>query len=341
MKSRVIKKALTFRASSIGDGLMAKYLLENVHAQFPEAKLGIVVASRGSMIADLFSNSPYIEVVETNRRDIKGLWRLWKNFHGSDFVVTQYAGKHSGAFGLGSKFFARLLASPGGLVGFADVSKWNPFLYTRLLPVRRDFPVVEHEREALRAAGLVLPIPYPRLSIDLKPAVLEKFNLKKNAYIVVHFFAGNAGRSINPANARLLVVELQKKFPTVKIVLSGGAGDRKSAEEIIKDIAHTQVVAGEASLQEMMQLIQSSIGVVSVDTGIAHITAQLEKPLVVMRTCLGPNWWFPEQYGTDAKVIQFSREELCTPHVSQNYPDCINLVDMAKVAEAFIYISAK
>ncbi len=341
MKSRVIKKALTFRASSIGDGLMAKYLLENIHAQFPEARLGIVVASRGGMIADLFTGSPYIEVIETNRRDLRGLWGLWKNFNRSDLVVTQYAGKHGGAFGLASKLVARLLARGGGFVGFHDVSKWNTFLYNILLPVRKDFPVVEHEREVLRATGLSVVLPYPRLDIEPKPEVLGTFNLTEKIYIIAHFFAGNARRSISPANARALVLKLKQKMPEATVVLSGGGADQKTAQEIVKDIGHTQVVAGEASLQDMMQLIKFSYGVVSVDTGIAHITAQLEKPLVVMRTCLGPNWWFPEQYGPNAKVIQFTREEVCIPHINKNYPDCINLIDMEEVVEAVIHIVAK
>ncbi len=329
-----IKKALTFRASSIGDSLMAKYFLDNIHAQFPEAKLGIVIASRGNMIRDLFAGSPYIEVIETNRRDVRGLWNLWKRFHGSEVVTTQYAGKHGGQFGLASKIAARLLAKRGGLIGFTDVSRWNKFLYNRLLPVRPDFPVVEHEREALRVAGLAVALPYPRLHIEEKPDIIEKYKLVPGQYIIAHFFAGNAGRSISPTHAHKLLVELGLQFPDVCIVLSGGKADRRVADEIAEGLPRMVVVAGNASLQEMMQLIQSSMGSVSVDTGIAHITAQLEKPLVVMRTCLGPNWWFPEQYGPQAPVRQFSRENLCTPHVNKHYPDCINMIDISQVARA-------
>ncbi len=331
---KVVRKALTFRASSIGDSLMAKYFLDNIHAQFPEAKLGIVIASRGNMIRDLYAGSPYIEVIETNRRDVRGLWNLWKRFRGSEVVTTQYAGKHGGQFGLASKIAARFLAKRGGLIGFTDVSRWNKFLYNRLLPVRSDTPVVEHEREALRAAGIAVALPYPRLHIQAKPEILEKYKLVPGQYVVTHFFAGNAGRSMSPANARKLLVELGLQFPHVRFVLSGGNADRRVADEIAQGLPAALVVAGDASLQDMMQLVHSSLGVVSVDTGIAHITAQLEKPLVVLRTCLGPNWWFPEQYGPESRVKQFSREDLCTPHVNKNYPDCINAVDLSEVAGA-------
>jgi ADP-heptose:LPS heptosyltransferase len=285
------------------------------------------------MIRDLFLGSPYIEVMETNRRDMKGLLHLWQKFHSSDIVVTQYAGKHGGQFGLASKLAARALAKRGALIGFKDVSGWNKFLFNHLLPVRPDYPVVEHEREALRAAGLEVYIPYPRLVVEKRDAVLERFQLTAGEYIVSHFFAGNPGRSISPLKARELVVELQKEFPGTTLVLSGGGDDRQQAEEIVEGLQNVLVVAGSVSLQDMMQVLGASRGVVSVDTGVAHISAQLEVPLVVLRTCLGPNWWFPEQYGPNIPAAQFSREDLCMPkHIKKNYPDCINEVAMREVA---------
>jgi FkbM family methyltransferase len=88
-----IYKALTFRASSIGDSLMGKYLLDNIHANFPMARLGIVVSSRSGMVKTLLKHYPWIEVIEVNRRNPKRIWKLWKTWRGSDVIVTQYAGR--------------------------------------------------------------------------------------------------------------------------------------------------------------------------------------------------------------------------------------------------------
>ncbi len=331
-----LHKALVFRASSIGDCLMARYLLENIHAQFPDARCGIAVAGRGNMIRDLLADTPWIEVVEANRRNLKGLWRLWRDWNGSDLVVTQYAGKHGGQFGLAGKLAGRLLARPGGFIGFTDAFRWNSALYSRLLPVRSDAAVAEHEREVLRAAGLGVPVAYPALRARAARDVLQKFNLAAGSYVIVHPFAGNAGRSLHPDKVRELIVELQKAAPYVHCVLSGGEVDRAVALRIAEGLPRATVVAGEATLQEMLGLIAAAAGVVSVDTGVAHLTAHLHRPLVVLRTCLGPNWWFPGQYGPDAPIAQFSREDLCKPHVFKHYPDCINQISMAEVAAACI-----
>lgn len=317
---------------------MGKYLLENVHAQFPHARCSIVVASRGAMIRDLFAAYPWLEVIEVNRRSPRVLFSLFANFYGSDLVVTQYAGKKGGKFGLASKLAARILAKKGGLIGFNDTSAWNGVLYDRLIPVRRDKAVVEHDRQALRAVGLSVPLPFPTLEFVRNDSVLGKFNLEKRRFVVVHLFSGNKGRGLHPDKKRELLTALAEKLPDTRLVISGGTADREEALRITENLPAT-VIAGETTLQELMNLIAVSRSVVSVDTGVAHISAQLRKPLVVLSTCLGANWWLPEQYGKDAPVIVFSRGDLCAGgHNYKEYPDCMNMVDMQEVAQKVLSI---
>lgn len=325
-------KALTFRASSIGDCLMGKYLLENIHAEFPQARLGIVVASRAGMIRELFAAYSWLEVIEANRRHSVSLFSLWKKFHESDLVVTQYAGKQGGSFSLASKLAARVLARRGGLVGFTDASWWNRMLYDRLVPIRSDIAVAEHDRAALHAAGLPVSLPFPTLAYLRDDAVLKKFHLETRKFIVVHLFAGNASRGLRPDKKRELLAALARKLSGVRLVISGGATDREESTRITEHIPAT-VIAGEATLQELMNLIAESRGVVSVDTGVAHIAAQLRKPLVVLRTCVGRQWWFPGQYGGDAPITVFSCDEKCAAgHMNRDYPACVNAIDMEEVA---------
>ena len=328
-----IKKALTFRASSIGDCLMGKYLLENIHARYPQARCGLVVASRAEMIRDLCAAYPWLEIIEANRYRPQALLSLWKNFRNSDFVVTQYAGKPGGRFSFASKLFARALAKRRGLIGFADASRWNGLLYDQLLPVRPDIPVAEHDRAALRAAGIPIAFPFPKLEFVQNDSVLSKFNLTSGKFIVAHLFAGNTGRGLHPDKKHELLAALARKLPDIRLVISGGANDREEALRAVGNISAT-VIAGDATLQEMMNLIAHSRAVVSVDTGMAHITAQLRKPLVVVRTCVGRNWWLPGQYGDDAPLAIFQCDTVCKDgHLAKAYPACMNAIDMEEVVE--------
>jgi len=327
-----IKKALTFRASSIGDCLMGKYLLENIHAQFPKARLGIMVASRAGMIRDLCAAYPWLEIIEANRWSPRALLSLLKNFHGSDLVVTQYAGKPGGRFGLASKFAARVLAKQGGLIGFVDVSPWNTLLYDRLVPVRSDIAVVEHDRAALYAAGIPISLSFPTVQYVEDRNILHEFKLEAGKFVVVHLFAGNTRRGLHPDKKRKLLIALAQKMPHMRLVVGGGMNEREEALHVAEN-SSAMVIAGRANLQETMNLIARSRAVVSVDTGMAHITAQLGKPLIVLRTCLGRNWWLPEQYGDDAPITVFDGDAVCKEgHLATAYPACMNAVDMEEVA---------
>ena len=311
---------------------MGKYVLENVHAQFPEARCGIVVGNRAPMIRDLFAAYPWLEVIEANRRSPKSLLSLLKNFYRSDLVVTQYAGKPGGRFGLASKLFARILAKRGGLIGFTDASFWNRFLYDKLVPVHSNSAIAEHDRNALRAAGIHKTLPFPTLQCVENPSVRVKFNLEEGKFIVVHLFAGNASRGLHPDKKRELLIALAQKLPD-RLVISGGVHDRDEALRVTEHIPAT-IIAGEATLQEMMNLIAHSRAVVSVDTGMAHIAAQLHKPLVVLRTCIGRQWWLPGQYGDETPLAIFDCDAVCKDgHLAKAYPACMDAIDMEEVAE--------
>ena len=192
------------------------------------------------------------------------------------------------------------------------------------------------ERDALRALGLSVLIPYPTLPTIRNSVVLHTFSLIEKEYLILHFFAGNKGRSISPEHAHALVAKLRAQLPNLTFLISGALADKDAAHVIAHDLVNTRVIAGDATLQEMMALIAMSRGVVSVDTGIAHITAHLRKPLIVLRTCLWPNWWFPTAYGKDIPNFQFSFTGSCDPHQAQNYPDCLNKIDLEEVTGAAI-----
>lgn len=317
-----IKKVITFRASSIGDCLMGKYLLENIRARYPQARLGIVVASRGDMIRDLLAAYPWLEVIEANRRNPRALLALARAFFGSDLVVTQYAGKKGGMFGLGSKLFARLLARRGGLVGFMDAFLWNGILYDLLVPVKAEEAIAEHEREVLAAVGVPVALPFPKLVCLPGGAVVGT-----GEFVIAHFFAGGKGRSMSPEKSRELLTALRRALPgDISILVSGSSADCSSARAIAEGI-DAKVIAGETTLQEMMRLIRESRCVISVDTGMAHIAAQLGTPLVVMRTCIGRNWWLPGQYGENAPIAVCSHDASCRDgHTNKEYPECLNKI---------------
>src|SRR3989338_2454680 len=245
-------KALTFRPASIGDALMGKYFLENIRAEHPDARCAIVVGSRAGMLKDLFAGEPWLEVVEANRRDLPALMKMWRGWRGSEIVLTNYT---AGTLNLPAKLMGRLLAKRGALAGFDDSSSVNHFLYDHLLPRPiRDRAVRLHECDALAMFGI--PTSINCLSLKYLPirGVAEKFNIHR-PYIIVHLFSGSRTRGLSIAHMRELVSALAKCMPDTTLVLSGGAGDVAEALEATQKQPAAVVIAGRATLQEMMNLI--------------------------------------------------------------------------------------
>lgn len=328
---RQVEKALTFRAASIGDCLMACYLLMHIHAQHPRARLGIVVSTRGNMIRSLLQAYPMIEVHEVRWFNVRALMRLWKHFAHSDIVLTQYAGKLGGKFSLRSKIAARLLAKKGGLYGFSDASPLTQYIYDHVLPFDPAAAPAHMEREALQKMEVSIHDAYPTLKGG-KAGALEKFGLSEGSYVPVHLFSGSDKRGLSPDRQRALVRELVEKMPDTKIILTGTASEKEAARYAALGTS-ALVVAGQTTLQELFMLLKHSKCVVAVDTGVAHIAAALHVPLVVLTTCLGKQWWMPEQYGAAAPITVRIHSQVCVPqHRLSAYPPCINDIDFSEVA---------
>jgi len=324
---RPIKKALTFRASSIGDALMALYLFQNIRKANPDAKCGLVVAGRGKMIKDLLLAYPWVEVIEANRKSPKAVRRLLRTYWLSDFVSTPYT---AGTVGLFTKLMARFIGRSPGVIGFIDKSSWSTYFYDTMLPIwgRGTAPRLA-EQAALKAAGVPVGQEYFEYEFIAQPQVFERLGVKAGEYIVVHLFAGSQTRGLDPEHQQALVDALVKEFPGVQLAFTGTDHDHGFIKKL--NLPERTVLAL-TSVQEMAQLIKSAKGVVSVGTGPSHMASIMRVPTAVMCVCHGVPWCGPEQYG-DAPIKVFARPDLCPDgHNGEGYARCMNAVDMREVA---------
>lgn len=324
-----IKKALTFRASSIGDALMALYLFQNIRLANPEAKFGLVVAGRGKMIKDLLLAYPWVEVIEANRKSPKAVWHLLKNYWLSDFVSTPYT---AGTVNLFTKLMARFIGRSPGVIGFIDKSRWSKYFYDTMVPIwgRGTAPRLA-EQAALKAAGVPISQEYFEYEFIPQPQVFERLKVVAGEYIVIHLFAGSQTRGLDPEHQQALVDALALEFPGTQLVFTGTDHDHGFIKKL--NLPEGTVLAT-TTVQEMAQLIKSAKGVVSVGTGPSHMASIMRVPTAVMCVCHGVPWCGPEQYG-DAPIKVFARPDLCpNGHNGEGYARCMNAVDMTEVAQA-------
>lgn len=329
-----IKKVATFRASSIGDALNAKYLLEHIHAAYPAARCGIIVAGKAPMIRDLLAAYPWIEIVEASRRKPFSFVTLCRRFGASDLVVIPPA-KAGTSFSLPSKLAARLLARRGGLIGFRDASGINGFLYDQVIPLLGSRAPRLFEEAALQAAGIPLVEGIQGFEFIPQPGLLDRLQLDPKGYVVVHLFAGSEGRGPSPQKRQELLNALARVLPQRTLLLTGSTHERESLKALSLP-PHARIVAGELSVQELAAVMASSACVVSVGSGPSHIAASLGVPVLVLVTCHGMPWVGEEQYGAGLPLRIFSAVSACAnghDHASK-YPVCIEKIDAMEVARA-------
>ncbi|MSU74404.1 lipopolysaccharide heptosyltransferase family protein [Candidatus Kaiserbacteria bacterium] len=316
------RKVLTFRPGSIGDCLMGKYFLEQVRATYPGVEATIAVPTRVKMVRELLAAYPWIQVVQT-----KAL-RLPRR----DLVITPYTG---GVFPLRTKLFARLLAKK--LIGFSDRSLFNHLLYDKLVQlIGRSRAPRLLECDALVAAGIPVSFTQPSFVYVPQPQLLPGLGLQEKGYVVLHLFSGSNARGLSPDSKRSLIEELSKTLP-VPVVLTGSPVETAS----LGTVPHNARVV-QTTLQEFAHLIDHSVAVVSLDTGAAHIAAHLQKPLVVLASCVGVQWWSKDMYGEGIPTALFTRLDICAGgHDYSEYAKCLDAIDMNKVASCIASIIEK
>ena len=306
------KKVLTFRPGSIGDCLMAKYFLEQVRAADPALCATLSVPTRVAMVRDLLAAYPWIEVVQT--KSLRPPRR--------DLVFTPYTG---GVFPLRTKLFARLLAKK--LIGFSDRSPFNRFLYNKIIPlVGRSRAPRLLECDALAAAGIPVSTAQPSFKYLPQPELLPRLKLLDRKYVVLHLFSGSNARGLSPERKRALIEALA--LLPLTLVVTGSAKETASLGTLPPN-----ALSVETSLQELAHLIDHSAGMVSLDTGAAHIAAHLRKPLVVLSSCVGVQWWNKDMYGESVPTALFERIDVCKGgHDYSGYAQCLDIIDFGEVA---------
>ncbi|KKU56257.1 MAG: hypothetical protein UX77_C0002G0028 [Parcubacteria group bacterium GW2011_GWA1_47_11] len=327
----MVKSLLTFRASSIGDCLMGKYLLENVRAAHPAARCALAVSSRTTMVRDLLAAYPWIEVLEVNKNPLS-LARFFARGR-QDIVVTPYTG---GVFGILPKLAAR--AAARALVGYTDRSPLNKFLYTKLIPLTgRSRAPRSLECDALAAAGIPVAVTQPSFEYLPQPELLPRLGLSAGKYVVLHLFSGGNARGLSPNKKIELINALAKTLP-MPLMLTGTAKETASLGTLPASVrvAHT-------TLQELAHLIGHAGAIVSLDTGAAHIAAHLRKPLIVLASCVGVQWWSKDMYGFDKLTAGgesvpnalITALEVCkNGHDYSGYARCLDAIDADAVAAA-------
>jgi heptosyltransferase-2 len=181
-----------------------------------------------------------------------------------------------------------------------------------------------------RTEDLPNQLPYPRLEATAHPEnLLKKFSLQAERGIVVLCPGAEFGPSKQWPVAHYAEIAAKLISRGQQIVIMGSRKDANISAEICASLATNEKtwctdLAGKTSLEEAIDLMSCAELVISNDSGLMHVAAALERPLVVIYGSTSPAFTPPL-----AEKVQIVTLELdCSPCFKRDCPlghfNCMN-----------------
>ncbi len=338
------KKILVLRYRFIGDTILTVPFLRNLRYAEPEAFIVWVVAPGSS---EVVAGIPYVDELiywdpVTIHADSRGTHKTFADKFA--FIIRLRALKFDKVYvlkrSLGSAIMA-FLSGAAERVGFA--TEGRSFLLTKKVPYRHDQHEVQNFLDVLRYDDV--PVIDDHLEAWLsgeENQFAEKFfsdaGIKDSDTLIgIHPFAANPPRAWHLDNFIDLANYLQNEL-NCRIVFFGGSRDVEAITCITSQLLPPPVLAiGGTTLRQSMALIKRLKLLVCNDSGIMHLAASLQVPLVALFGPQSPLKFGP--WGENSRVVyskfhcspckqKFFTE--CEPSL-RGKPECLESITVAQV----------
>ncbi len=336
-----MKKALIVAPSWIGDTIMAQPLFARLHAKSPGLQLD-ALAPR--WVAPVLQRMPEIaEVVDSpfghGQLSLKARWRLARQLaaRGYDAVYV-----------LPNSLKSALVPFLAGIprrIGFTGESRYG------LINVRHDLDksalplMVERFAQLAEAPGMAVPKPISHPKIRSTAPDQEQTLAALGRARPTRFVAFCPGAEYGPAKrwpaAHFAALARNLGERGYRIGLFGSPKDRAVADEICAlapGLCHN--LCGATSLAQAIDLLAMADLVVCNDSGLMHVAAALDRPIVALYGSSSPG--FTPPLSDQADILSLNLE--CSPCFKRECPlghlDCLNKLSPEQVLATCLKRSA-
>jgi ADP-heptose:LPS heptosyltransferase len=259
-----MSKILVIRFSSIGDIVLTSPVLRCIKEQVPNVELHVLTKNQ---YANLYSSNPNVDQVHTWGEDNKKVLSELKDVS-FDYVIDLHrnirTAKIKSHLRKESFSFPKLNIQKWLYVNF----KWN------LMP---DVHIVDRYFDAVKALGVQNDQKGIDFYISIDTEAFKKRFKTIDDYLVIAIGAQFATK-IMPAEQMCEVL----KDISLPIVIIGGPGDHEEGEKIKKLLPYQNIenTCGKLSIHESAQVVKEAELLITNDTGMMHIAAAFNLPIV-------------------------------------------------------------
>lgn len=328
-------KALIVAPSWIGDTIMAQPLFARLHAKTPGLQLD-ALAPR--WVAPVLHRMAEIgEVIDSpfghGQLSLKARWRLARQLA---------AGGYDAVYVLPNSLKSALTPFLAGIpqrIGFIGESRYGLINVRHRLDKTALPLMVERFAQLAEAPGAALPKPiaYPKIRSTAadQQKTLDELHLERPARIVAFCPGAEYGPAKRWPAAHFAALARKLAADGYAIWLFGSAKDHAVAEEISQLAPGLcRNLCGTTALGQAVDLLALADIVVCNDSGLMHVAAALNRPLVTLYGSSSPG--FTPPLSDQADILSLNLD--CSPCFKRECPlghlDCLNKLSPEQVLEA-------
>ena len=327
--SSVAEKILVVAPSWIGDTILAQPFFSLLKRNTPAARLDVLAPDWS---APLLARMAEVDAVIVNPFRHGEFSFLARRALGHRLASTDYCQ----AYVLPNSWKSALVPFFAGIprrIGYQGESRYL------LLNERHRLDIARHPQLAQRYAALTgplpdsLPQPHLNSTAEQQQAARRALNLPLDATPVIFCPGAEYGPAKRWPALHFAALARLVATPQSPVWLVGSAKDATVGEEICAAAGGAALnLCGRSTLEQAIDLIASARCVVSNDSGLMHVAAALERPLVALYGSSSPAYTPP--LSPTAKIV--SRNLPCSPCFERECPlghfDCMNGIDPQQVA---------
>lgn len=305
-------KILVIGPSWVGDMMMSQSLYRTLKQQYPEASIDVMAPG---WCRPLLSRMP--EVDQAIAMPIgHGSFQLLKR---RQLGLSLEKNNYDRAYVLPNSFKSALIPFFAGIkqrIGWRGEMRYGLLNDRRILD-KIALPLMVQRYVALaysadmikKASDLPQPLLWPKLSVSRQEiqTVTEKFTLNGQRPTIGFCPGAEFGPAKRWPHYHYAALAKYLIDSGNQIALFGSVKDRAAGEDILSSLSpdqqlHCHNLAGNTSLDEAVILLAACHSVVSNDSGLMHIAAALQRPLVALYGPTSPD--FTPPLAKNARVIR-------------------------------------
>ncbi len=297
---RRVKRVLFLRQDKIGDMVVMLTTLHTLKHHRPDVEIGVLASPANHRVIE---HDPAVSHIHIYRKSLGQIRKTLKDVrrYNYDVVVDGMTGAS-----VTSLVIAMMCAPRAYRIGTGKEAfrKYYDYYTLELMNHGRRLHISEVFRATLEPLGISLAqgivdgriVLSESLKVRGKELLAQIREPHYSGLIMLNVSAGKTDRSWHPNKFLKLVEFLSRRYPQQQFLASYAPNEHEFAKRAVaaggKNV--TLLPTG-VSIMELIALIERVDAVISVDTSICHIAANLDVPLLAMYTGNAVNFtrWYP------------------------------------------------